>query len=372
MARDTSITAAILEFCRFLRSEGFSVGIQETTDALRAVVEVNISDRVSVKLALKTILCASKEEAEEFDLLFDTFWNRTDCASPICSRPAKSVVQKVISVEGNVSRPSEAQSGNTDNDSKRTVGASAIEKMKQTDFAKLPSQDLVQLEEIAFRLWKRMSTRLIRRERAGERAERLDFRRTIRAGTGRGGDWIDLRFRGRKQRRLHLITLLDVSGSMDLYSMFLLRFVYALHKYFKRIDSFTFGTRLTYLGRSLKHADLKTTMGMLSRTVEDWSGGTRIGESLREFNRKYARNMVSRNTLVLILSDGWDTGEPTILAEELRSLKKRARKLIWMNPLLGSENYQPLTRGMAAALPFTDIFIPAHTLQSLIDLERYL
>jgi hypothetical protein len=217
-----------------------------------------------------------------------------------------------------------------------------------------------------------MSTRLARRERAGEREERLDFRRTIRAGIGHGGDPIDLRFRGKKRRKLHLITLLDVSGSMDLYSLFLIRFIFALHKYFKKIDSFVFGTRLTYAGPALQKDDLMDAMNAISRKVTDWSGGTRIGESLRDFNRNFARKMLTRNSLVIILSDGWDTGNPEMLAEQLRFIKRRAGKVIWMNPLLGLQNYQPVTRGMAAALPLTDVFAPAHNLQSLLDLKKHL
>lgn len=165
--------------------------------------------------------------------------------------------------------------------------------------------------------------------------------------------------------------LLDVSGSMDLYSAFLLRFVYALNLYFKRVDSFLFSTRLIPVSQTLRKDDLSFVLKDLSENVQEWSGGTRIGESLKDFNARFASKLLNRNTIVVILSDGWDTGEPKLLADELAKMKQRARKILWLNPLLGISGYEPLTQGMVAAKPFADVLIPAHNLESLLQLERY-
>jgi uncharacterized protein with von Willebrand factor type A (vWA) domain len=240
------------------------------------------------------------------------------------------------------------------------------------DFSNVSDSDLHLLEELALRLWKQMGERLTRRLRFDDKEGLVDFRRTIRRNIGRGGEPIELSYRWKKRRKTNLVVLLDVSGSMDQYSLILLRFVFALQKHFKRVDSFIFSTRLTHITQALKGNQLTSVLRILSENAHGWSGGTRIGECLEEFNRTYARSSLPRNSLVMIMSDGWDTGDPEALAAELRAIKQRARKLIWLNPLLGMADYQPVTRGMSAALPFADVFAPAHNLESLINLERHL
>jgi hypothetical protein len=158
---------------------------------------------------------------------------------------------------------------------------------------------------------------------------------------------------------------------MDLYSRFLLQFLYALQNVFGRVETFTFSTRLTRVTDHLKGAPYRHALRRLTE-VRDWSGGTRIGECLADFNREWGSRVLDRTTIVILLSDGWDTGDPELLAGELLKIKRRAGRLIWLNPLLGNPAYQPLTRGMAAALPILDRFAPAHNLQSLRDLESHL
>ncbi|HMB92841.1 MAG TPA: VWA domain-containing protein, partial [Rhodothermales bacterium] len=183
---------------------------------------------------------------------------------------------------------------------------------------------------------------------------------------------IELSFRGRKPRKPRLVILLDVSGSMEQYSFFLLRFIYALQQHFAQVDSFLFSTRLMRVTDALKTRHLHETLRSLSNTAEAWASGTRIGECLAEFNMTYAPRVLSRSALVLILSDGLDTGEPERLERELRKLQRRAKKIIWLNPLLGMAGYQPSARGIRAALPLVDLMLPAHNLESLLRLEDYL
>ncbi|MBI4593764.1 MAG: VWA domain-containing protein, partial [Candidatus Rokubacteria bacterium] len=229
-----------------------------------------------------------------------------------------------------------------------------------------------QLDEV-FRLTiqiaRRLARRLSRRRRPVARRGRLDLRRTLRANLSRA-DLIELRYRQRKRRKVRLVLLCDVSGSMDLYSRFLLQFLFAIQHVFARVETFTFSTRLT---RVTDHQRARSNGQVLRRLTEvrDWSGGTRIGESIAQFNREWP-HLVDRRTIVIVLSDGWDTGEPELLAAELLRIRRRAGRLVWLNPLLGNPSYEPLTRGMAAALPLLDDFAAAHNLAALRDLARTL
>jgi hypothetical protein len=251
------------------------------------------------------------------------------------------------------------------------AGASAHERLSKADISTLPQNDLAMLEQIALRLFKQMSRRLQRRRRIGTLRGQVDLRRTIRRSISRGGEPINLRYRERKLRPHRLVTLLDISGSMSPYSLFLVKFLYALQKHFQRVDTFLFSTSLVEI-TSLLRAPLRGALQALSQQPAGWSGGTNIGGSLREFNQLHSRKLRSGNTSFLILSDGWDTGEPGALAAELSAVKRRVRRLIWLNPLLGLKDYQPITSGMRAALPHIDVFAPAHNLASLLALERHL
>jgi hypothetical protein len=201
------------------------------------------------------------------------------------------------------------------------------------------------------------------------RRGRVDLRRTLRANLSRG-DFIELKYRRRKLRKARLVLLCDVSGSMDLYSRFLLQFLFAMQNVFVRVETFTFSTRLTRVSEHLRGRSYRQVLRRL-RDVQDWSAGTRIGESIAQFNREWS-HVVDRHTIVIILSDGWDTGQPELLAQELLRIKRRAGRLIWLNPLLGNAAYEPLTRGMAAALPLLDHFAAAHNLAALRELAHHL
>jgi uncharacterized protein len=240
--------------------------------------------------------------------------------------------------------------------------ASEREAMATQDFATFSADQLEAVYRLTVQIARRLARRISRRRRPSARRGRLDLRRTLRANLTRG-DLIDLRFRRRKRRKVRLVLLCDVSGSMDLYSRFLLQFLFALQSVFSRVETFTFSVHLTRITEYLKTRSYREVLRRLT-AVRDWSGGTRIGESLAEFNRRWP-GLVDRRTIVIILSDGWDTGDPDTLAAELLRIKRRAGRVIWLNPLLGNPSYEPLTRGMAAALPLVDQFAAAHNLASL-------
>jgi uncharacterized protein with von Willebrand factor type A (vWA) domain len=250
-------------------------------------------------------------------------------------------------------------------------GASAVERLKKVDFSQMPQADLEELERVATRLLRRMSYRVARRLRVRKCRETIDLRRTIRQSVSRGGELIDLCYKEPKKEQPKLVILLDVSDSMNPYSFFLLKFAYVLGKQSKDVKTYIFSTVLVDITGLLRPRRISDALRMLSEITMGWSGGTKIGRSLREFNARYAA-LLSRKTVFIILSDGWDTGEPEELAAEMKKIKHRVAKLIWLNPLLGLDDYQPVTRGITAALPFVDVFAPAHNLESLLALEEHL
>jgi uncharacterized protein with von Willebrand factor type A (vWA) domain len=217
-----------------------------------------------------------------------------------------------------------------------------------------------------------MRHRLARRERTHRRGRRLDFRRVIHKSVQSGGMPLRLAWRRPREKPVRLVAILDVSGSMNPYSTFFVRFLRAVLGSFREADAFVFHTRLVHIGAALKERATERAIERLALMAEGWSGGTRIGESLAIFNQRYAAAVLNRRSVVVIVSDGYDTGPPEQLAAELAALRRRARRLVWLNPMLGRQGYQPAARGMAAALPHLDLFAPAHNLESLAALEPYL
>jgi uncharacterized protein len=369
-------TAAIVEFCRYAREHGLSGGVKETLDCLNAARAIGVADRETLKLVLRAVLCSSKDDWDLFDEIFDGFWrpaqtersreprdgNRPKQPTDDVSRPQSGTIELIGSTKA----------GPEDGDGNAVTGATALEQLRRVDFSRIPQSDLPELERISMRLLQQMSARLSRRLKTMQPRGPVDLRRTLRRSISRGGEPFNLSRKGRRKQRARLVILLDVSGSMNAYSLFLLRFAYALTKQFKRVNTFLFSTQLMEITAALRTRDLSEALLALSQEPAGWSGGTRIGESLRDFNHRYSRRLLSRDTVVMILSDGWDTGEPEVVARELSAIQRQSRQVIWLNPLLGMEGYEPLTRGMNAALPFIDVFAAAHNLESLLELERHL
>jgi uncharacterized protein len=370
MSDSQSLAAEIVAFCRFVRSNGVGAGSGQTLDALRAAEAIGIADRSFLMMALRSILCSSREEWDSFAELFDQFWNQRRRVRGEHSRPEResSVDAKAVASFG-----SGVQHEATEEGAKEIFGAGQHERLGKIEFSEIAQSDLAALERLATKLLRQMAIRLARRlKRKIHSRGPIDIRRTIRCSIGRGGDPADLRRKGKRREQNRLVLLLDVSGSMNAYSIFLLQFSYALQKHFRRVHTFLFSTRLVDITASLKSRSLRQGLAALSREAIGWSGGTKIGESLRELQNSHGRRVLSRDTIFIVLSDGWDTGEPQVLAAELGAIRARVRRTIWLNPLLGMEGYEPVTRGMSAALPHVDVFAPAHNLESLLQLERHL
>ena len=366
-------TTSLIEFCQFARTRGLSVGIQQTLAAIAVTTSIADFDRQQFAITLRTTLTSSKEEWDLFPYLFDAFWNESwPEHKPVSGKATEANIRVSKASSQTLTVEFISEGGTAEDEGKAVSGASAERRIQKMDFSAVPQDDLASLEEISLRLFRRMSVRLSRRLKIWDFEDRVDLRRTIRRSISRGGDPIDLAFKGRKTSQKRLVMFLDVSGSMNSYSLFLLRFAYALQRYFKRVETFLFSTDVVEISDVLQTQNLPEALRGLSQEAAGWAGGTKIGESLRDFNHRYGRKLLSRNTVFIILSDGWDTGEPEMLGSELRRVSHRAKKLIWLNPLLGLKEYEPVTRGMIAALPYVDVFAPAHNLESLLALEKFL
>lgn len=370
--RETPLSDSIVSFCRFLRDDGFNVGTRESLDAVRAARLDILTRKPLFKEALRTLLCSTHDEWIRFDDLFEQYWLEGRASVRRRNRVGPTGRSTRVRRQNPLLGIGEPAEDAPDEGGESATGASELERLRRTDFSQVAARDLEELEQLVLRLAIRMRLRLARRKVPVPQRGRVDLRRTIRRSVGYGGDPLDLRYVGPKPRKPRLAALLDVSGSMDQYSFFLLRFIYALQRHFERVDAFLFSTRLTCITETLKGRRFPDTLPRLADTAEAWSSGTRIGACLATFNNEWGESVLSGDTIAFILSDGLDTGEPAILTRELSEIKRRTRKLIWLNPLSGMEGYRPTARGMAAALPLVDALVPAHNLESLLELESHL
>jgi uncharacterized protein with von Willebrand factor type A (vWA) domain len=375
---DPLLTRRLVGFVRLLRDNGFMLGLREAEDALRAAEVAGLARSEPLRRALRALLCSCERDWRRFDELFDAWWLRRgirragggaggarQAAARSSGPPIDARFGAPVRVEhdGDVADAAEGGAG----------GASAAETLAATDLRHIADPDeLERLHALAERLAARMRHRLSRREKARRRGRRLDFRRVIHKSVPSGGTPIRLVFRRRRDKPVRLVAILDVSGSMSPYATFFVRFLKSLLDRFREADAFVFHTRLVHIGAALKERETERAAIRLSLMAQGWSGGTRIGESLATFNRSYAASVLNRRTVVIIVSDGYDTGPPERLADEMAALRRRARRVVWLNPMLGWAGYEPVARGMAAALPHVDLFAPAHNLESLMALEPHL
>ena len=363
----------ILLFGRVLRAAGLDVHHARLLDAVRALDWVGVRSRADVAATLRSLLVHDHGDLSRFDAAFDLFFRARGEPAPgpplfaLGERP-RVVVRPAPGSSVRVSID-EVPAGAA---ATRAVGAwSAAGVSRTLDFAEFTDDDL---ERARLLLQKLPWTLSMRRTRRWERAGRgeVDLRAVLRRNLMRGADFLDLPRRSRRSDVRPIVLIADVSGSMERYSRILLHFVYGLTHSAARVEAFLFATELTRVTRHLVEHRGPAAFARVAREVRDWGGGTRIGEALRAFNLRWARRVMRNGPIVLIVSDGWDRGDPALLARELARIRRSCRRLIWLNPLLGSANYEPLTRGMQAALRHLDDFLPAHNLASLEQLADHL
>jgi hypothetical protein len=378
---ERSVVERVTGFCRVLRERGLVVTPAESVDAVRLLEWIDLSDRMELHLALRSLLATRREDLAAFDALFAEWW-RVSQPEEQRSRDRESVPKSRLNAgqakRGDapalaLSRWSSTSVASDDEGPVPLAMPGANESRAKKDFATFDPNELGEIERLTRLIARRINARRSRRWKParGGNSSRVDLRRTIRLSLKTGGDIVELARRERKLRRTKLVALCDVSGSMDLYSRFLLQFLYALQHAFARIETFVFSTRLVSISEVLRRHEYRAALAALARSETGWSGGTKIGASIAQFASGWSR-LVDRRTVVIILSDGWDTGDPTLLGDAMREIHRRAGRVLWLNPLLGSPSYKPLTRGMQAALPHVDVFAPAHNVASLAALGRHL
>ena len=364
----------VLLFGRVLRACGLDVHHGRLLDAILALEWIGVRSRTDVHATLRSLLVHGRDDAGRFDEAFAAFFRVHRPPSPglplfsLGERPR--VVTRVapgvpvaVGLEG---------IGPDSSSATRTVGAWSAAGLSRTkDFADFTDAELEQARKFLHRLPWDLSLRRTRRwERAGGGA--IDLRPMLRRNLMRGGDVLDLPRRQRRVAPRPVVLIADVSGSMERYSRVVLHFVYGLARSGTRAEVFLFATRLTRVTGHLVQRHGRQALARLARDVRDWGGGTRIGEALRTFNVQWARRVMRNGPLVILVSDGWDRGDPGLLTRELARVRRSCRRLIWLNPLLGSDRYQPLTRGMQAALPQVDDFLAVHNLASIEQLAARL
>jgi uncharacterized protein len=363
-----------------LRDVGFVIGQAEAQDAARLMSSAIAERPERLHAAMRTLFASRQTELARFDELFDAFWRGRGVkinAEALAARSPRRF-EKGPGADGQRQEPTHigeggAAEGSPADGGGRHGGASAQDAISRKDVAAfVGDRERARAVELAERFARVMRTRLTRRERARRRGRRLDFRATIRLSVARGGEPLDLKFRRRKIKPLRLVALLDTSGSMESYVAFFTRFLHAVTQVFRESEAFLFHTRLAHVSSALRERDPARALDRLALMAAGVGGGTKIGECLAAFNRMHARRVIHSRTCVMILSDGYDTGPPELLSSAMRDLRRRCKRIVWLNPLTGRDGFEPSARGMQTALPYLDLFAPAHSLESLAALEPYL
>jgi uncharacterized protein len=382
------LIARLGAFMRTLRDNGFAIGLRESEDAARVMTSALGAQAAPFRTALKTLFCSRRSDWLKFDDIFNAFWlkpgRRRVLMLSAYVNPAKVPALRLLAEDDRAAdqrdglgeqRPRE----DADEDQRdaggrvRMEGASRAEMLAEVDFRKIAEpQAIAEAHALAERLARCMRTRLSRRDRARSKGRRIDLRRTIRRNISHGGIPLELLLRRRKHKPLRLVVMLDASGSMDLYTSVFVRFIHGVLDHFREAEAFLFHTRLVHVSGAMREKDAARALERLSLLAQGVGGGTRIGESLATFNRWHARSIIHSRTCVMVISDGYDTGPPETMDVEMRRLARRCKRIVWLNPMIGWDGYAPEARGMRAALPYIDLFAPAHNLKSLAALEPYL
>jgi uncharacterized protein with von Willebrand factor type A (vWA) domain len=401
-ARGDVLLARIVDFARLLWELGLEVGPGRVVDLARSLPLIDLARRADFYTLLKVSLLSRHEQEPIFDAAFEYFWlasvraadrspdgdraragqRRRSLALPAHRQPEAEgettrVVLRALGQRHPASRLADARrrERDEDDDEERAAGMraySAAEALRRKDFEDYTWDELQEARRLMAEARWRLGERSSRRTRPDRHGAAPDLRRTFRASLRTGGEPVVLARRDIRLKPRPLVILCDISGSMSLYSRLLLHFVHTVSNGLSHVETFVFGTRLTRITRQLARRDVDEAIRDVSKTVQDWSGGTRIGESLRTFNFRWARRVLGRGAVVLIISDGWDRGDVRVLAEEMDRLQRSCHRLIWVNPLLGQPDYRPVTAGMRAALPYVDNFLPGNNLASLLALGKLL
>jgi uncharacterized protein len=372
----------LLAFGRALKELGVKVSLSQVIDVSRAVEFVDLADKGDFRALLRSNLISQKEDFPVFDMLFDCFWREQSYERvpmetlEIQGTPTESGAQEGGDEEG--LEEAIAETVATENvplenlDEFSVPTYSPQELLNRKDFSEMGVEESRAIARAILLIATKIATQISRRKKLGRKGNVVDPRWTMRRNMKYGGEIIDLVNRKRRIKKTRVVLLCDVSGSMDCYSRFLIQFMYGLQNELWGVETFVFSTSLSRITHLIRTKDIANALEKISGSILGWSGGTNIGRSLHTFNRNFAPSMVTHRTVVVIISDGWDRGDVSLLEREMQDLKRRCKKIIWLNPLLASDNYEPLCKGMQAALPYLDLFLSVHNVNSLIALGRTL
>ena len=384
----SSKTSRLLDFNHHMFGHGFNTSFDQATQSLEGLQHIDLSKIQEWKNALKSIYCYNFETFEKFDELFDSFWTNEGRKKTTVQRQNNNKNNKTINTRSILAPP---EQGTLDNDSTNKsmtnnendmeissnavskITASFIENKKKTDLKELIDTDLQKrIHSAVLKIAKSIKHKRSRRLLADRKGAKLDLRKIVSKSLAYEGYPIKLYKKSKPKKPMRIVSILDISGSMKVYSQIFLTFVKGLVGVDQSADVYLFHTRLMRVTEYLKENDTLNAVNRISLLTEGFSGGTKIGKSLKEFNNIYSKNNVNGRTVVIIISDGYDTGNPKIVSQELEKLKKRNCKIIWLNPLLGWENYEPVASSMKEASPYLDLFAPCSTIEDLENLEKEL
>ena len=373
------ILVNLMLFCELLHRVGLKFGAGNIIDLVRSTEDIPISSKQDFRNAARSLLVHNKADFPLFDEAFQIFWrkpsaNQTtqDIRSMGEQRRYKAPQMSPSDREINPDPSNTNPGGNNAPPAieiSRTFSPNDV--LRNKDFANFTISEISEAKTMISDLTWNPGRQRSRRKTPGN-GSLIDFPKTFRSNISKGGELFDIAHRTNKQKPRPLILICDVSGSMERYTRMLLHFTHSIAGEVKHLEAFLFATRLTRITRKLSFRSVDQAVDEVSKAVLDWSGGTRIGETLRSFNLKWSRRMRTNKAVVMIISDGWDRGEPDLLATEMARLQRSCYRLIWLNPLLGAPDFEPLTRGLQAALPYVDDFLPIHNLNSLETLANYL
>jgi uncharacterized protein len=364
----SAIVRHVVTFGRVLREVGIEVGPGRIVDAVEGLGAVDLTRQEDVYFTLRQTLVSRHDELELFDRAFAAWFLRGPIAPLARQRQARAADRLLQASLATTGTADEAEVAGDPLE----LGASSHELLREKDFAEMTPEEFERCRQLMVAIARTRPRRSSRRRSPDPRGDRLDLRRLVRRSLRSGGDPVEQAWRARKVVPRKLVVLCDVSGSMDAYSRALLLFLHSVVGAGPGVEAFGFGTRLTRLTPDLATRDPEAALARASATAVDWGSGTRIGESLAEFNATYGRRALSRGAVVVIVSDGWERDDPALLEREMAKLARAAYAVVWVNPLKGNPEYQPLAGGMRCALPFVDRFLPGHNLRSLEELAAVL
>ncbi|GAC1358287.1 MAG: VWA domain-containing protein [Ktedonobacteraceae bacterium] len=403
LERGERLLYRLTEFSRLLWESGLNVGPHQVLELGETLNSIEITNKEDFYYALKCSLLTKHEQEPIFDQMFGYFWLVRSNMGNQKDKQANSGLKKeerqmrlppserkrmaehlnapdqrkdtrgqMRTLEQSKAVEDENKDDKNDPGDPRQTAYSAIEQLRKKDFENFSWEEVQEAKRLMAAMRWNLGQRATRRKSPSRKGSYPDMRRIVRRNLKYGAELLEVTWRETKHKPRPLVIICDISGSMSLYSRLLLHFIHTVSNGLMNVETFVFGTRLTRITRQLKKRDVDDAIRDVSKIVQDWSGGTRIGDALHYFNFTWAKRVLGRGAVVLLISDGWDRGDVTVLKDEMDRLQRSCHRLIWLNPLLGSPDYRPLTIGMKTALPFVDDFLPSHNLDSLIHLGNLL